>query len=106
MTSGEHTIEVLAPIIISTMQQEVTWHCKRVTKLFVYDIVEKGMARRRAGAVVRDIGRLKQDEPERNECIKEAAWNEARQMLARTRIDQVLRIMLMDIHSVKASWYL
>ena len=100
MTTGQHTIsQATRPPWkrwsgwdwSNLRLQEFTRHCERVTKLFVYDIVETGVTQRLAGAVVRDIGRLKQDEPERYECIKEAAWNEARQMLARTRIDQVLR---------------
>ena len=83
--------EILAPIIVSTMRQEFNRHFERVIKLLVYDIIETGMARRLAGAAVRDVGRLKQDDPERYDKIKTAAWTEARQMLARTNIEQVLR---------------
>ena len=83
--------EIVAPIIVSTMRQEFSRHFERVIKLLVYDLVETGMARRLAGAAVRDVGRLKQDDPERYDKIKEAAWKEARQMLQRTRIEQVLR---------------
>ncbi len=87
----ESPAEIVAPIIVSTMRQEFNRHFERVIKLLVYDIVETGMARRLAGAAVRDVGRLKQDDPERYDKIKEAAWTEARQMLARTNIEQVLR---------------
>jgi hypothetical protein len=83
--------EIVAPIIVSTMRQEFNRHFERVIKLLVYDIIETGMARRLAGAAVRDVGRLKHDDPERYDKIKEAAWKEARQMLARTTIEQVLR---------------
>ena len=87
----ESPAEIVAPIIVSTMRQEFNRHFERVIKLLVYDIVETGMARRLAGAAVRDVGRLKQDDPERYDKIKEAAWTEARQMLAQTNIEQVLR---------------
>ena len=82
--------EILAPII-STMRQEFNRQINRVINLIIYDIVETGMARRLAGAAVRDIGRLKQDDPERYDRIKQAAITDARRTLARTHIDQVLR---------------
>jgi hypothetical protein len=40
---------------------------------------------------VRDIGRLKQDDPARYDRIKAAAITDARRTLARTHIDQVIR---------------
>src|SRR5919202_616050 len=83
--------EILAPIIVSTLRQEFSRQIERVIQLIVYDIIETGVAQRLAGAAVRDIGRLKQDGPERYDRIKAAAITDARRTLARTHIDQVIR---------------
>ncbi len=83
--------EILAPIIVSTLRQEFSRQIERVIQLIVYDIIETGVAQRLAGAAVRDIGRLKQDDPERYDRIKAAAITDARRTLARTHIDQVIR---------------
>src|SRR5918998_1127382 len=69
--------EILAPIIVSTLRQEFARGLDRVIKLIVYDIIETGVAQRLAGAAVRDIGRLKQDGPERYDRIKQAAITDA-----------------------------
>ena len=88
----EHSpAEILAPIIVSTLRQEFGRQIERVIQLIVYDIIETGVAQRLAGAAVRDIGRLKQDDPERYDRIKAAAITDARRTLARTHIDQVIR---------------
>ncbi len=91
--------EILAPIIVSTMRQEFSRKVERMVKLIVYDIIETGVAQRLAGAAVRDIGRLKNDDPERYERIKQAAITDARRTLARTHIDQVLRELYGDRES-------
>ena len=91
--------EILAPIIVSTLRQEFNRHIERVVKLIVYDIIETGVAQRLAGAAVRDIGRLKNDDPERYDRIKQAAITDARRTLARTHIDQVLRELYGDRES-------
>jgi hypothetical protein len=88
----EHSpAEIIAPIIVSTIRQEFSRQIERVIQLIVYDIIETGVAQRLAGAAVRDIGRLKQDDPERYDRIKAAAITDARRTLARTHIDQVIR---------------
>ena len=88
--------EILAPIIVSTMRQEFNRHIERVIKLIVYDIIETGVAQRLAGAAVRDIGRLKQDDPERYDKIKAAAITDARRTLARANIERVLQELYGD----------
>ena len=82
--------EVLAPIIVSTMRREFNAQVNRLAKLLAYNIVETGQARLIASAALRDIGRLKQDDPERHTLIKEAARKEARHLLDRRRISQLL----------------
>ena len=82
--------EVLVPIIVSTMQQEFRVQVDRLVKLLVYDIIETGIARRMAAAAVRDVGRLKNDDPDRYFKILDAAQDDARKMLARTKISKVL----------------
>lgn len=88
--------EILAPIIVSTLRQEVARGLDRVIKLIVYDIIETGVAQRLAGAAVRDIGRLKQDDPERYNKIKAAAITDARRTLARANIERVLQELYGD----------
>jgi hypothetical protein len=88
--------EILAPIIVSTVRRELASGIERMIKLIVYDIIETGVAQRLAGAAVRDIGRLKQDDPERYDKIKTAAITDARRMLARTNIDKVLQELYGD----------
>jgi hypothetical protein len=82
--------EIIAPIIVSTFRQEFNRHIERVVKLIVYDIIETGVAQRLAGAAVRDIGRLKQDDPDRYDRVKRAAITDVRRTLARTHIGQIL----------------
>ena len=82
--------EVLAPIIVSTLRREFNAQVNRLAKLLAYNIVETGQTRLIASAALRDIGRLKQDDPERHEKIKEAARKEARHLLDRKRISQLL----------------
>ncbi len=88
--------EIIAPIIVSTLRQEFSRQMERVVKLIVYDIIETGVAQRLAGAAVRDIGRLKQDDPERYDRIKAAALTDARRTLARTNIERVLQELYGD----------
>ena len=88
--------EIIAPIIVSTMRQEFSRQMERVVKLIVYDIIETGVAQRLAGAAVRDIGRLKQDDPARYDRIKAAALTDARRTLARTNIERVLQELYGD----------
>ena len=95
----ESPAEILAPIIVSTMRQEFSRHIERVIKLIVYDIIETGVAQRLAGAALRDIGRLKHDDPERYEKIKAAAITDARRTLARANIERVLQELYGDRES-------
>ncbi len=88
--------EIIAPIIVSTIRQEFSRQMERVVKLIVYDIIETGVAQRLAGAAVRDIGRLKQDDPERYDRIKAAALTDARRTLSRTNIERVLQELYGD----------
>ncbi|GAC1386271.1 MAG: hypothetical protein NVSMB42_06680 [Herpetosiphon sp.] len=78
--------EVLAPIIASTIRRELTLGMDRLVKLLLYDIVETGVAQRLAGAALLDIGRLKQDDPQRYEQIKQAAIKDTRLRLRRSAI--------------------
>jgi hypothetical protein len=92
----ESPSEIVAPIIVSTIRHEMAKSVERVVKLIVYDIIETGVAQRLAGAAVRDIGRMKHDDPERYDRIKAAAITDARRTLARTNIDKVLQELYGD----------
>ena len=93
----EHSpAEIIAPIIVSTIRQELKRENERLIKLIIYDIVETGVAQRLAGAAVRDVGRLKHDDPDRYFKIKAAAIKETRQRLASGSIGQALREVLSD----------
>ena len=82
--------EILEPIIVSTLRHELAKHLDRLVNLIVYDIIETGVTQRLAGAAVRDLGRLKQDDPERYDKIKAAAIVDTRRRLARDKIGSVL----------------
>src|ERR687885_2136426 len=88
--------EILEPIIVSTLRHELAKHLDRLVNLIVYDIIETGVAQRLAGAAVRDLGRLKQDDPARYDRIKAAALTDARRTLARTNIERVLQELYGD----------
>src|SRR5919199_3072352 len=94
----EHSpAEILAPIIMSTLRQEFSRQIERVIQLIVYDIIETGVAQRLAGAAVRDIGRLKQDDPERYDRIKAAAIADTRRRLARDNIGRVIEQLYTEL---------
>ena len=89
--------EILEPIIVSTIRQELAKRLDRLLNLLVYDIVETGVTQRLAGAAVRDIGRLKQDDPERYDKIKAAAITDTRRHLARDPIGRVIAELSMEL---------
>jgi hypothetical protein len=89
--------EIIAPIIVSTFRHEFSRQVERLVKLIVYDIIETGVAQRLAGAAVRDIGRLKQDDPERYDRIKAAAIADTRRRLARDNIGRVIEHLYTEL---------
>ncbi len=82
--------EILVPIIASTVRREVTRSMERLIKLQLYTAIEAGIGQRLAGAAVRDIGRVKKDEPERYLRIREVATRETRKRLGRNMIGEVV----------------
>ena len=82
--------EVIAPIVGSAVRHAVHRELERLIRLQLYTAVEAGIAQRFAAAAVRDIGRLKQDDPERYDRIKAAAIADARRRLARNNIGEVV----------------
>ncbi len=57
--------EILTPIIDRSIRKTLNAGIARLIKLQVYTAVEAGIAQRFAAAAVRDVGRLKHDDPER-----------------------------------------
>lgn len=88
--------EILAPIIASTVRREVTRSMERLIKLQLYTAIEAGIGQRLAGAAVRDIGRVKKDEHERYQCIREVAMRETRKRLGRNMIGEVVAELYAD----------
>ena len=82
--------EVITPIIMSAIYKAVHQELERLIRLQLYTAVEVGVAQRFAAAAVRDLGRLKQDDPERFHQIKAAAIADTRRQLARDNIGQVV----------------
>lgn len=88
--------ETLAPVIVSTLRHSIHAELERVIKL-LYGVVEAGTAQRLAGAAVRDIGRLKGDDPERYQRIKRAAVADARRRLRRTHVQAVINELYEEV---------
>lgn len=89
--------ETLAPVIVSTIRRSIHAELERVIKLLLYAVVEAGTAQRLAGAAVRDIGRLKGDDPERYQRIKRAAVADARRRLRRTHVQAVINELYEEV---------
>src|SRR5918997_4519647 len=86
----ESPAEILAPIIVSTLRAAVHRELQRLIQLQLYTAIEAGVAQRFAAAAVRDIGRLKHDDPERYDNIKAAAIADTRRRLLRDNIGKVV----------------
>jgi hypothetical protein len=69
---------------------------ERLIKLQLYTAIEAGIGQRLAGAAVRDIGRVKKDEPERYQRIREVATRETRKRLGRNTIGEVVAELYAD----------
>ena len=82
--------EVLTPVVATAVRKTIHTELERLIKLQIYAILEAGIAQRFAAAAVRDIGRLKQDDPERYDNIKAAAIADTRRQLARNNIGRVV----------------
>ena len=82
--------EVITPVVATAIRKTIHTELERLIKLQIYAIVEAGIAQRFAAAAVRDLGRLKHDDPERYENIKAAAIADTRRQLARNNIGRVV----------------
>ncbi len=82
--------EVITPVVSRAVHHAVHRELERLIRLQLYTAVEAGVAQRFAAAAVRDVGRLKQDDPERFHQIKAAAIADTRRRLARDNIGQVV----------------
>ncbi len=88
---------VLAPIVTSAVRQAVHRELDRLMKLQVYTAIEAGIAQRFAAAAVRDVGRLKHDDPERFTRIREAAIADTRRRLHRDNISAIIADLYADV---------
>jgi len=82
--------EVITPIIVSTIRRELAQGLERLIRLQLYTAIEAGIGQRLAGAAVRDIGRVKKDDPERYQRIRQVATKETRKRLGRAPIADVI----------------
>ncbi len=82
--------EVIAPIVASAVRHAVHRELDRLIRLQIYTAIEAGIGQRLAGAAARDVGRLKQDDPQRYLDLKAAAIADTRRRLARNNIGQVV----------------
>ncbi len=81
---------ILTPVLIRSLRQTVSEGIARLLKLQVYTAIEAGIAQRFAAAAVRDVGRLKQDDPARFQRIREAAIADTRRRLHRDNISAII----------------
>jgi hypothetical protein len=82
--------EVITPVVTSAIRHALHRELERLIRLQLYTAVEAGIGQRFAAAAVRDLGRLKQDDPERYDKIKAAAIADTRRRLARDSIGHVV----------------
>ncbi len=82
--------EVLTPVVASAIKHALHHEFARLIKLQVYTAIEAGMAQRFAAAAVRDVGRLKHDDPDRFTRIREAAIADTRRRLHRDNISAII----------------
>jgi hypothetical protein len=94
--------EVITPIVTSAVRHAVHRELDRLIRLQIYTAIEAGIGQRLAGAAVRDLGRLKQDDPERYEKIKAAAVADARRRLARNSIGEVVADLYAELMATDA----
>ena len=94
--------EVITPIVTSAVRHAVHRELDRLIRLQIYTAIEAGIGQRLAGAAVRDLGRLKQDDPERYEKIKAAAVADARRRLARNSIGEVVADLYAELMTTDA----
>ena len=94
--------EVITPIVTSAVRHAVHRELDRLIRLQIYTAIEAGIGQRLAGAAVRDLGRLKQDDPERYEKIKAAAIADARRRLARNSIGEVVADLYAELMTTDA----
>ncbi len=90
---------VLTPVVTSAIRQAVQRELARLIKLQVYTAIEAGIAQRFAAAAVRDVGRLKQDDPERFTRIREAAIADTRRRLHRDNISAIIADLYAELIS-------
>src|SRR5919199_4704909 len=93
----ESPAEIVAPIIVSTLRAALHRELQRLIQLQIYTALEAGVGQRFAAAAVRDIGRLKHDDPERYDHIKAAAIADTRRRLARDNIGRVIEYLYTEL---------
>ena len=89
--------EAIGPVVTSAVRIAIHRELERLIRLQIYTAVEAGIAQRFAAAAVRDIGRLKQDDPERYDRIKAAAIADTRRRLARDNIGRVIEHLYTEL---------
>jgi hypothetical protein len=90
---------VLAPVVTSAIHHALHREFARLIKLQVYTAIEAGIAQRFAAAAVRDVGRLKQDDPERFTRIRAAAIADTRRRLHRDNISAIIADLYAELTS-------
>jgi hypothetical protein len=94
--------EVITPVIATAIRKTIHSELERLIKLQIYAIVEAGIAQRFAAAAVRDLGRLKHDDPARYDDIKAAAIADTRRRLARDNIGRVVADLYAELMATDA----
>lgn len=95
--------EILQPIIESSIRQAIHRDLDRLVRLQVLTAIDSGMAWRFAAAGTRDVGRIKQDPPERYEEIKAMAIREARRSLRRDHLRSIVADYMPELSEPEAA---
>ena len=82
--------EIITPLIASAVRQAVHRELDRLIRVQIYTAIDAGMAYRFAAATARDVGRLKQDPPERYQRLKAFVRADTRRRIAHGQIGTVL----------------
>src|SRR3712207_6372808 len=86
--------EIITPIIANAVRQAVHRELDRLIRVQIYTAIEVGMTYRFAAATARDVGRLKDDPPERYQRLKALVRADTRRRIAQGQIGALLNDLL------------
>jgi hypothetical protein len=89
--------EIITPIIASAVREAVHRELDRLIRVQIYTAIEVGMTYRFAAATARDVGRLKDDPPERYQRLKAFVRSDTRRRIAQGQIGRLLNDLVQTL---------